>query len=46
MAVAEGYRITIEDQVGPLPDERYLYRLRLRDQQGRTAESAAVEEAP
>jgi hypothetical protein len=46
LPVAAGYELTIVDEVAIAPDERYVYRLRLRDALGRFAESAMVEEAP
>jgi hypothetical protein len=46
LAVAAGYELTIVDEVSIAPDERYVYRLRLRDALGRTADSTTVEEAP
>jgi hypothetical protein len=44
--VAGGSEIAIDDEVPSDPDERYVYRLRLRDPRGRTAESVPVQEAP
>lgn len=44
--VAEGYQLTVDDVVPADPNARYVYRLRLRDRQGRFVESATVEETP
>jgi hypothetical protein len=42
--VANGYQVTLNDPV-PVPMSKYVYFVRVRDHQGRTADSAAVEEA-
>jgi hypothetical protein len=43
--VSAGYEVLIED-APPDDTERYLYRLRVQDPQGRIAESNIVEEGP
>ncbi|HYI12140.1 MAG TPA: hypothetical protein VEK57_24010 [Thermoanaerobaculia bacterium] len=43
--VSGGYELSIKD-APPAPAETYLYRLRVRDLQGRIAESNIAEEAP
>jgi|GEM_PF-5142585 len=44
--VSGGYQLVVTDDPSPRPDERYLYFVRVRDGQGRTTDSAAVEESP
>jgi len=46
LAVPQGYEISVDDEVAADVNERYVYRLRLNDERGLTAESHAIEETP